>query len=232
MITFLFLHVSWNVQSQICHWVLEKHTRSPVKYWILILFLALSTPSLPFLLTYSALFYFAKVKMLVTQSCLTPCLLMNCSPSGFSVHAVLQARKLQWIAMLFSWVSSRPRDWTQISHIAGRFLTIWATILLRWDVNDRTPKVCTFGDKRLIAPMLLFTKKSCIQLVEHYFFFWNITFYKQTLNNEKLCFSVLCYLFAAAAAKSLQSCPTLCDPIDASPPGSPVPGILQARTLE
>ena len=37
---------------------------------------------------------------------------------------------------------------------------------------------------------------------------------------------------AAAAAKSLQSCPTLCDPIDGSPPGSPVPGTLQARTLE
>ena len=37
---------------------------------------------------------------------------------------------------------------------------------------------------------------------------------------------------AAAAAKLLQSCPTLCDPIDGSPPGSPVPGILQARTLE
>ena len=37
---------------------------------------------------------------------------------------------------------------------------------------------------------------------------------------------------AAAAAKSLQSCPTLCDPIDGSLPGSPVPGILQARTLE
>ena len=37
---------------------------------------------------------------------------------------------------------------------------------------------------------------------------------------------------AAAAAKSLQSCPTLCDPIDGSPPGSPVSGILQARTLE
>ena len=37
---------------------------------------------------------------------------------------------------------------------------------------------------------------------------------------------------AAAAAKSLQSCPTLCDPIDGSPPGSPVPGILKARTLE
>ena len=36
----------------------------------------------------------------------------------------------------------------------------------------------------------------------------------------------------AAAAKSLQSCPTLCDPIDGSPPGSPIPGILQTGTLE
>ena len=40
------------------------------------------------------------------------------------------------------------------------------------------------------------------------------------------------YTAAAAAAKSLQLCPTLCNPIDGSPPGSPVPGILQARTLE
>ena len=40
------------------------------------------------------------------------------------------------------------------------------------------------------------------------------------------------YTEDAAAAKSLQSCPTLCDPIDRSPSGSPVPGILQARTLE
>ena len=40
------------------------------------------------------------------------------------------------------------------------------------------------------------------------------------------------YIAAAAAAKSLQLCPTLCDSIDGSPPGSPVPGILQARTLE
>ena len=40
------------------------------------------------------------------------------------------------------------------------------------------------------------------------------------------------YITAAAAAKSLQSCLTLCDPIYGSPPGSPIPGILQARTLE
>ena len=43
---------------------------------------------------------------------------------------------------------------------------------------------------------------------------------------------VYSYIAAAAAAKSLQSCPTLCDPIDGSPPGSAIPGILQARTLE
>ena len=44
--------------------------------------------------------------------------------------------------------------------------------------------------------------------------------------------SLLFNMLSAAAAKSLQSCPTLCDPRDGSPPGSPVPGILQARTLE
>ena len=53
--------------------------------------------------------------------------------------------------------------------------------------------------------------------------------YKE-FHGEQLSLSYLAA--AAAAAKSLQSCPTLCDPIDSSPPGSPVPGILQARTLE
>ena len=46
------------------------------------------------------------------------------------------------------------------------------------------------------------------------------------------CGHVILCTAAAAAAKSLQSCPTLCSPIDSLPPGSPVPGILQARTLE
>ena len=44
--------------------------------------------------------------------------------------------------------------------------------------------------------------------------------------------SLLFNMLSAAAAKSLQSCPTLCDPIDGSPPGSAAPGIVQARTLE
>ena len=45
-------------------------------------------------------------------------------------------------------------------------------------------------------------------------------------------YPVTSYKGPAAAAKSLQSCPTLCDPTDGSPPGSTIPGILQARTLE
>ena len=53
------------------------------------------------------------------------------------------------------------------------------------------------------------------------------------MNSKSHYFCSFTFSFAAAAAaKSLQSCPTLCIPIDGSPPGSPVPGILQARTLE
>ena len=52
-------------------------------------------------------------------------------------------------------------------------------------------------------------------------------------NHKWMClFTYILTAAAAAAAASLQSCPTLCDPIDGSPPGSPIPGILQARTLE
>ena len=50
--------------------------------------------------------------------------------------------------------------------------------------------------------------------------------------NLTMLYWLICSFPAAAAAKSLQSCPTLCDPIDGSLPGSPIPGILQARTLE
>ena len=62
---------------------------------------------------------------------------------------------------------------------------------------------------------------------------WNPTRHVVQLK-KRVVFSPNCAgtTAAAAAAKSLQSCPTLCDPIDGSPSGSPVPGILQARTLE
>ena len=87
------------------------------------------------------------------------------------------------------------------------------------------PKVTLIGlnerlvnDKMIINNSYILLTVCCIAAMESALFIL-INFY----NNP---------IAAAAAAKSLQSCPTLCDPIDGSPPGSPVPGILQARTLE
>ena len=71
--------------------------------------------------------YVVKVKVLVAQSCLTLYNPMDCSPPGSSVHGILQARILEWVAIPFSRGSSQPRDRTQVSHTAGRFFTIWAT---------------------------------------------------------------------------------------------------------
>ena len=83
---------------------------------------------------------------------------------------------------------------------------------------------------------------SCIgrQILYHwatwcYIFFLKWPFYVMLffVSCYSLCFKVyFVSISIAAAAKSLQSCPTLCDPIDGSPPGSAIPGILQARTLE
>ena len=63
----------------------------------------------------------------VAQSCPALCDPMDCSPPGSFVHGILQARTLEWGAISFSRGSSRPRDRTQVSHIAGRFFNLWAT---------------------------------------------------------------------------------------------------------
>ena len=63
----------------------------------------------------------------VTHSCLTLCNSMDCSLPGSSVHGFFQARILECVAVPFSMGSPQPRDWTHISHIAGRFFNIWAT---------------------------------------------------------------------------------------------------------
>ena len=71
----------------------------------------------------------------VAQSCPTLCDPMGCSLPGSSVHGIFQARVLEWVAISFSRGSSRPRDWTQVSCIAGRRFTIWAT----WEAPPATP---------------------------------------------------------------------------------------------
>ena len=67
------------------------------------------------------------VLSLVVQSCLTLCDTMECSPPGSSVHGILQARILQWVAIPFYRGSSQLRDQTQVSRTRGRFFTVWAS---------------------------------------------------------------------------------------------------------
>ena len=61
--------------------------------------------------------------LVLFKSCLTLCDPLDCILPGSSVHAILQARMLEWVAIPSSRGSSQPRDQTQVSHIAGRFFT-------------------------------------------------------------------------------------------------------------
>ena len=84
-----------------------------------------------------------KVKSLsCVRSFATP---MNCSLPGFSIHGIFQARVLEWLATSFSRGSSRPRDWTQASHIVGRHFTIWSTR----EVPEEPGRVQSMGLQRV-----------------------------------------------------------------------------------
>ena len=72
----------------------------------------------------------------VTQSCLTLCDPMDCSPPGFSVHGIFPARILEWIAVSFFRGSSQPRNRTRVSCIAGGFFTDWAMREARPPIGD------------------------------------------------------------------------------------------------
>ena len=71
--------------------------------------------------------YVLRLLLLVAQLCLTLCDPMVYSPPGSTVHGILQARILEWLAIPFSRDSSQPRYPTWVSRIAGRFFTVWAT---------------------------------------------------------------------------------------------------------
>ena len=78
----------------------------------------------------------------VAQSCPTLCETMDCSPPGSSVHGILQARILEWVAISFSRGSSRPRDQTRVSRIVGRcfyHLSHQGMLILKFHKLDKTP---------------------------------------------------------------------------------------------
>ena len=72
-------------------------------------------------------YHYLKWKKCKSLSCLDPLQPHSCSRPGSSVHGILQARTLEWVAIPFFRGCSQPRDWTWVSLTAGRFFTVWAT---------------------------------------------------------------------------------------------------------
>ena len=155
------------------------------------------------------------------QSCPTLCDPIDGSPPGSPIPGVLQPRTLEWVAISFSnaWkgkvkVKSLTRVRPSATPRTAAFQAPPSTGFSRQEYWSGVP----YTDTKIIFPVMR-------------------TFKIYSLSKFKtMQYSIIIYSHyaaaAAAAAKSSQSCPTLCDPIDGSPPGSPVPGILQARTLE
>ena len=130
---------------------------------------------------------------------------------------ILQARILEWVALSCSRESSQPRDWTQISYIAGRLLYQGSLII------------------RLLL-LLLLSHYSCVQLCarphrQHptrFLHLWDFP----VKNTGVGCHFLPQCMHESEKSKWSQSCPTLCDPMDCSLPGFSVRGIFQARVLE
>ena len=95
------------------------------------------------------------MKVIVAQFCTTLWDFMNHSSPGTSVHETLQARILEWVAIPFFRESSQPRDWTQVSCIAGRFFTVWVTreahdvLIVSSPLSKNLPAI--FGEIKRIA---------------------------------------------------------------------------------
>ena len=92
-----------------------------------------------------------KVKVLVTQLCLPLCEPMNCSPPGSSAHGILQGRILEWVVIPSSTGSSRPRDRTWVSCIAGQILYILSDReahitqqLYSWVMSQKNKNLCSY----------------------------------------------------------------------------------------
>ena len=157
---------------------------------------------------------------------------MDCSPLGSSVHGILQARILKWVAISSSRGSSQPRNWTLVSHIAGGFFTIGATR------GYRVKRVAgnSLNRKKMIKEEILAYQEERLQwakdMVKDNTFYSEfsklflmaevkiMTLYMVSLNVSK---QILKTIIRSDQIRSVaQSCPTLCDPMNRSTPGLPV----------
>ena len=147
----------------------------------------------------------------VVQPCLTLRDSMNCNSPGSSVHGIFQARILEWVAISYSRGSSWPRNWTHISCTGRQILYHWDT----WEASHASMEI-----NKYISSYHLKKKKKD-------FYHWSWCSQEASKWRPYISRS---YFYCCSVT---QSCPTLCnDPMNCSPPGSSVHGILQARILE
>ena len=151
----------------------------------------------------------------IAQSCPTVCNPTDCSPPGSSVHRILQARILEWVAMSSSRRASQPRDQTQISCIVGRFFTIWTTREVPRHALEQNLKYTILGvpwqslDSVCVFVCVCVCAESecpvcvCVCWVRM----------PWTLHSHCLCVCV-CVRVCAHACAQTESWPTLCDPLE------------------
>ena len=106
---------------------------------------------------------------------------MDCSPPGSSVHGILQARILEWVAISFSRRSSQPKDRTRVSSVAGWFFTIWATQEAPTQPNKKiNVKLTHLGHS---------TEQSCLVVEEKvekfFYFFFSLSVFPAIYENGK-----------------------------------------------
>ena len=149
----------------------------------------------------------------VAKSCPAVCDLMDSSPAGSSLHGVLQARVLEWAAI------PSPGDLPD----PGITLRPPACGQILYLLSHRCCCCCC-----CVAPVVSASVRPHRRQPSRLPHPWD----SPGRNTGVGCHSLLQCMKVKSESEVAQSCPTLCDPIDGSPPGSPVPGTLQARTLE
>ena len=163
---------------------------------------------------------------------------MDWSPPGSSGHGILQSRILEWVAIPVSRGSPQFKDQTWVSHMAGRFFTIWA-----WNQNGLSyMRDLRFRAKHLVclktrsvdsfwSAYALTGLDSSSRPLEWTLWSWE-TFQAEDIFVIIDLLQVLISTGIDIDIEVAQSCLTLCDPMDCSLPGSSVHGIFQARLLE
>ena len=136
---------------------------------------------------------------------------MDCSLPGSSVHGILQARILEWGAIPFSRGPSWTRDQTQVSHIAGRLFTVWATHCITKHMEEKNDKKCYIKKQNFSSLKDIISRKQK----------WKLQAGEKCLLNiqQLLCIQSMWKSSEKTVWKFIaKSCLTLCAPVDCSPP--------------